>query len=302
LTASRRAVLATLSALVLPALRGQPAAARRLRWKGGGSLRLRLEAVDVEDVFAVLHHHTGAAFVVSDVLPGPVSVDLDQVSLEQALEALASFGIAITARGAVRMVQREAAPAPGEGVPDGGGEPVSLWSKRWPIERLAGLLGELEGRPVLVPSGELGRVSVFAADVPRAALFEAVFAMAGLSQRIEQGSVVLQWRIAGAGSGQRPLPRWRGDPPTPRHLAATPLNALRLVGLSRASGEWIAWAYAPDRAVCWPLVAGVRLQDGEITRVASDHLLFEGVRAGSVLDEPTRYRARLALPGVPAGR
>jgi hypothetical protein len=268
----------------------------RVEQRGSGPLWLLLEDVDIEDIFAVLHRETGEAFVVSGGVAGRASLSLEGVSLEQALEALESFGVEVFDRGGVYVVSTpEAAP-----VADlaRGGELLSLSLKRWSTEALASLLGESLGLPVDVPAGPLGRVTAFAEEVPRETLFGALFATAGLRYRTEADRVVLERPGDGPPEASRRLEG--ASPPSARPLSESSLEGLRLVGLShRRGGEWSGWLYTTDRAICWGVRAGQQLRDGEIARVNRGGVLLEGTR-GSFSGGPRRFRARLWL--LPTGR
>jgi len=63
---------------------------------GQGPLSIRLRDVDTSDVFFVLHRLTGQGFLVDGDVTGRVSVELNRVTLEEALAALAKGAVFVS--------------------------------------------------------------------------------------------------------------------------------------------------------------------------------------------------------------
>jgi hypothetical protein len=309
---SRLAGLVSLLLIAMPVpdrLSSEPAGTEedslgRVTRQGNGPLSVRLEGVDVEDVFAVLARETSGpsfndasvrGFVVAGSVRGRVSIDFDRVTLGQAIDALRSVGIEISPPGAVRIVRADDVAAAVESKRAvGSGEPISLWFKRQPVEELAALLGEYEGQDVYATQSRLGWASVFAYDVPSDALFGAVFASAGLAYRVEGDRIILDRPGTAVRRHQRRLPAWRQpEPKTP--LSGLGVAEIELVGRSRSEGEWTAWAYTAGRGLCYAIHAGRMLSDAQVKRVEAEHVLLE-MRPSPGSGKPERLPLRLPFP------
>ena len=151
---------------------------------GQGPLSLRLRDVDLTDVFFVLHWLTRQGFLVDGDVTGRVSVELNRVTLEEALAALAKgAGLRVSEPSLVRRVSlargtlppseskrgaKGKAPATGPSpAPLPAGPPATFLLKRADVRDILAAMTDADpSLAALGPQGFLGRVSVWAKDVP----------------------------------------------------------------------------------------------------------------------------------------
>lgn len=210
---------------------------------GAGPLTLRLRDVDAADAFGALHAITGQAFVVDEAVAGRLSVEFNRVTLDEALAALAKLGLAISPPAAVRRVavgRSVAAPAPFAG----NGATGSFALKRASVSDLLAVMTDADASLAsLGPEGALGRVSVFARDVPLGELRHAVLESAGLHETLEDDRRLLARE--GEAPGSTPVAASGAVArlqPAPQDLA---LGEIAIAGLGNAGGASLAFAYSP---------------------------------------------------------
>jgi len=125
----------------------------------------------------------------------------------------------------------------------------------------------------LGPPGFLGRVSLWARDVPVLDLRAAVLEAVGLSERIEEGRRVLERKTV----AQETLAPVAGTTPE-RRLVLGPQDLavmeFELAGVASAGDRWIAFAYSPT-GVLNAYRPGDRLADGIIKSVESTDVVIE---------------------------
>ena len=238
-----------------------------------GALSLRLRDVDFPDVFQVLHLVSGQAFVVDGDVSGRVSLDFTRVTLEEALAALEKAGIDASDAAPVRRVAQARAPARTPAA--AGGTPRATFAlKRAEVRDLLAVMTDMDpSLAALGPQGFLGRVSLWAKDLPVGDVRTAVLDAAGLSERTEEGRRILE-RGPGADDPVFPV---AGAPPE-RRLVLRPqdLSVLEfeLSGLAAAGDDWVALTYSPTGALN-AYRAGDRLADGVIRSVDSTDLVID---------------------------
>ena len=125
----------------------------------------------------------------------------------------------------------------------------------------------------LGPPGFLGRVSLWARDVPVLDLRAAVLEAVGLSERIEEGRRVLERKTV----AQETLAPVAGTTPE-RRLVLGPQDLavmeFELAGVASAGDNWMAFAYSPT-GVLNAYRPGDRLADGIIKSVESTDVVIE---------------------------
>ena len=240
---------------------------------GQGPLTLRLRDVDFADVFRVVHLITGTGFLVDGDVTGRVSLDLNKVTLVEALASLEKSGVDIQDSGTVRRVSAVRLPAARAAA--AGGTPTASFSlKRTEVREILAVMTDMDpGLAALGPPGFLGRVSLWAKDVPvldlRASLLEA----AGLVERIEEGRRLLS-RTAGAEEVLQPV----AGSATERRLVLVPqelaLLEFELAGVASSGDGWIAFAYSPTGALD-AYKAGDSLADAIVKSVDSTDAVLE---------------------------
>jgi hypothetical protein len=240
---------------------------------GQGLLTVRLREVDLADVFRVLHLLTGQGFIVDGDVVGRTTVDLTKLTLDEVLLSLEKSGLDVQDAGPVRRVSSTRA-APGRAPAGAGGAATSFALKRAEVREILAVMTDMDPNlAALGPEGFLGRVSLWAKDVPlldlRAALLDAV----GLTERLEDGRRMVE---KAPGSDDRMIPV-TGTPPD-RRLILQPQDLavleLELSGVASAGTTWLALAYAPTGALNAYRV-GDRLADGVIKSIDSTDIVVE---------------------------
>jgi Tfp pilus assembly protein PilO len=256
-----------------------------------GGLNVRLRDVDLADAFQALHFVSGQGFVVDGDVQGRITIDLAGADLERALSLLAKAGVRVSPPGPLRRVSRAeqqgARPAVRAGA---GSRHVSVQFKRAAVREVLTLLDEAAAPPVepvegqdaapaaaaaasahvtWAPPGDLGRISIWARDVPGEALRAMVLDSAGLTETVEEDRRV----VRGAGASDTPSPVTTGPPERRLFVEPSGLAALELslAGVALASDGWVAFAYAPSGAL-FRYKRGDRLGDATVSAVESTDL------------------------------
>ena len=239
-----------------------------------GPLSLRFREVDLADAFHIVHVLTAQAFIVDGDVTGRVSLDLSNLTLEEVLAAFRKSGLDVSEPGPMRRVS-VARGAP-RSAPSTGGTPTASFSlKRAEVREILAVMTDIDPTlAALGPQGSLGRVSLWAKDLPLADLRAAVIDAVGLTERFEEGRRILE-RTPGSADALVPV---AGTPPPDRRLALRPedLAALEfeLAALATAGSGWIACSYSPTGALN-AYRAGDRLADGIIKSVESTDVVLE---------------------------
>jgi hypothetical protein len=241
---------------------------------GHGLLSLRLREVDLADAFRILHLLTAQAFIVDGDVTGRVSMDLSGLSLEEVLAAFRKSGIDVSEPGTVRRVSMGRGAASRVSGP--GGTPTASFAvKRAEVREILAVMTDIDPTlAALGPQGSLGRVSLWAKDLPVADLRAAVIDAVGLGERFEEGRRILE-RAPGSADALVPV---AGTPPPERRLALRPEDLavleFELVALATAGSGWIACSYSPTGALN-AYRGGDRLADGVVKSVESTDVVLE---------------------------
>ncbi len=242
--------------------------------QGTGPLSVRLRDVDLADVFFVLHRLTGEAFVVDGEVTGRASLDFSRISVQEALDALQKAAGLRISSGPLRRVTLDRRPPTAPSPSLGGAPNVSFALKHAETRDVLAVMSEADpSLAALGPPGFVGRLSVWARDVPLAEVRAAVLALAGLGERVEDGRRVLQR----AGVDEAPVP-----------VAASGANERRLVlnahelavlefeaaGVGDGGSGFMAFAYSPVGTLL-AYKAGDPLADGKVMDVRSTDVLLE---------------------------
>lgn len=240
---------------------------------GKGPLTLRLRDVDYADVFRVIHLLTGQGFLVDGDVTGRVSLELNKVTLDELLTALEKTGLDVQDSGIVRRVSltrvpvRKSTSAPGEPT-------ASFALKRAEVREILAVMTDIDpSLAALGPPGFLGRVSLWAKDVPLSALRAAVLESAGLTERIEEGRRMLE-RKPGAEEALQPV---AGTAPEQRLVLGPQELALlefELAGVAASGENWLAVAYSPTGALN-AYRPGDRLADARVKSINSTDASLE---------------------------
>ena len=239
---------------------------------GKGPLTLRLRDVDFADVFRVLHLLTAQGFLVDGDVTGRVSLDLSRLGIDEALLAIEKSGVDVADSGRVRRVSSSRVAS--HETPSGGAPTASFALKRVEVRELLAVMTDMEpGLAALGPAGSLGRVSLWARDVPVLDLRAAVLEGVGLHERIEEGRRILE-RKPGSEEALAPV---AGTSPE-RRLALGPedlaVMEFELAGLASGGNGWIAFVYSPTGTLN-AYRPGDRLADGIVKSVESTDVVIE---------------------------
>ena len=248
-----------------------------------GELDVRLRDVDVVDVFRVLHELTPASFVVDDDAEGRLNVDFERATLEQALEAMAGTGLAISEGPLRRVSRRGAAPSPSRAIP-GSGEPVSLSFKDGDLIDVLRLFADISEREVWTAPVLDAGVNIFCRDLPWDQVLSSIAATAGMVTVIEKERMFVgppalaraPWTSAVALAGGKvtsprtSVPSWLAL----RGLVKLGAEDLKVAGLVRSEGRWSAYAYGPGRTF-WSLAPGTELYDARVESIGPTGAAFK---------------------------
>jgi hypothetical protein len=255
---------------------------------GKGSISLRLRDVDWADVFLALHLVTSQGFLVDGDVSGRVSLDFTNVTLDEALQAIEKSGLRVSEPGPVRRVAlpRETPPHTVKG--NGGTPTASFTLKRTEAREILAVMTDIDpSLASLGPPGSLGRLSVYARDVPLVDLRDAILDAVELKERLEEGRRILE---PPGGSDQAVTPVARV--PRERRLSLRPQDLavleFELAGLATSGNGWIALAYSPIGTLN-AYRPGDRLSDGSVVSV-------ESTDVGLATDEGPIHAPLPALP------
>jgi hypothetical protein len=238
---------------------------------GNGPLTLFARDLDVLDVVLILHRMAGKFVVVDEGVSGRVSVDFVGVTLEQALAALNPFGVSASPPALVRHVSFGTPPLDLT-LPSGKEAPVSFWFKRGAFVDVLRLLEDFTGDRILIPTGPLPRISVYAQDLPFDTVYGAVLRSAGLSLRREPGLIFVE--RTGHPSQYAALPPQAGRP-LRFDFGEVSGDQMEHRALSlTAGGAWTAWMVTPQ-GFLHDFKEGTRLFDGVVRSVGEKGALIE---------------------------
>ena len=277
------------------------------------ALTLHLREIDLVHAFFVLKDLTSESFIIDAGVQGRFSVDLENVTPEEALAAMSSAGVAV-GPGPLHRISRAGSP-PAETAPSQASAPGEKTDM--PLETISVLLENVElanivcalGRStnvesvhvrscdrgagimsrernpefkVLVPSGLRGRVTVFSNHLPLDQVLDGLLAPLGLVFVLDEDGLFV-------GTGPEASVRSQTDAveacempsepgptaPLSRNLQDLAAADLELVGLARkGDGDaWKAYAYAPGRSLL-SLETGQKLRDARVAGVGPTGVTF----------------------------
>jgi hypothetical protein len=248
-----------------------------------GALSLRLRDVDATDVLYVLHLLTGRAFLVDEDVRGRLAVETSGLPLEATLQVLAKAGFSSSNGGLLRRVARGTTSPPAPDAPAVEGPRATFALKRARVRDLIEVFNEADpSLDLSAGTRSLGRVSVFASDLPVPLLLAGVKESAHLEEQGDGGRRVLSGR-PGA-----PLESGDAEDPLPLQPDEVMTSEFRLAGVASAGGEWTAFAYAPNGTL-HAFRRGDRLADGRIAEIESTDVVIQ-TDEGAI---------RIGLPDLP---
>ena len=251
-------------------VKGRPATPKN---PGSGPLTLRLQDVDLADVFYVLSVLGLGGYVVDETVSGRVDLELTRATLDEALAAIRkAANVELNDVGPLRRVSLTRA-TPSRAVP-AGGMLASFSLKRAEVRDLLAAMADVD--PALAslgPSGFLGRVSVWTKDAPLAALRVAVLDAAQLDERIEDERRIVERR---SGASETATPVARSGAPSRLTLRRDELTVreFELAGIASSGSRRFAFAYSPGGEL-FAYAPGDRLFDGVVRAVETGEVALD---------------------------
>jgi hypothetical protein len=238
---------------------------------GGGDLTLALDAVQLRDLFRVLHELTGESFLVRDDVDGTVTFDAHDVTSDALLKQM-PVDISSGRLHVVRPLKSAALHADKQSY---AGEPISIELDDADVNDVFCMFGRITSLKFAVPP-TTRRVSAYVKELPWDEVVAALMSSFGWTYRIDGARVVVGEGETRDACTSLPAAKqwWR--------IEASQLTAddLRIAALGRDSkGEWKAFAYPPGaKQKLVALTRGIRFADGKVSDVKGDGVTF--VRGG----------------------
>jgi hypothetical protein len=258
-----------------------------LKLSGTGPLSLDGPELDLHDLVLILHRQAGQYVIVNDAVGGRLDVSLSGVTLEQALAALAPFGVSASPPAPIRVVTG----APAATLPSaprfGTEPPLSLHLSRAKASAVLHLAQDISDDRVLVPSGPLPRVSGFVEERPWDEVIAATAAAVGLRMRREAGFILFEGddrkalEAADPGDDLR-----RGAYGT---LADLPCDRVELAAIGSQDGVYTAWVEGAGGSLV-PMRKADRCWDGQVTAIDAERLELETQVSDPLSPVKTRQR------------
>lgn len=247
-----------------PVLTVRPAGA------ASGGITLRAVDADLADVADMLEALARTPIVVAGDVVGRISVDFNDLSLEEALKALPVSAVAM---GGAWLLTSPSSPSPSP-AEAGDDDPASRFSFRAKRARGEDVLAALaEAEPSFAALGPpiLGKVSVFAHDASAAAVRRAVLMALELDESRDENSRILKLR----GSRAEPVPIVAGSLGSIVFRASDlTIDELLLAGVGKSGDELLAFAYSPLGEIV-TLRRGDALADGVVAALDTSGVLVD---------------------------
>jgi hypothetical protein len=253
----------------------QPSAAPiAVKAQGSGPLTLRARNIDVSSAFYLLNELSPAdGFVVESDVAGRVDLDLEKVTIGQALEAIRSAaGLGLAGSGSLHRVCRKSCKPASKPDQKYEGAPVSVLVSDADVLDIFRIFGEVSG--LTFHARELpGTITIYAREVEWDRLIDTVFAAIGRTYSIGDKNVV---RID---SGDVPLEKLAGTPwrRTLRQNDFTKIAAEDLRVVAMAPGR--AWVRVPGAAKqMLEIKADTSLVDGRVKAIGEGEVVLSDGR------------------------
>lgn len=239
----------------------EPAAGRIVvRGSKAGGLTMHLRAIDLADLFFVLHDQTGASFIVDPDVKGSVDVEVENATLDDVLAAIRDVTIGA---GPLRRISRANPQAPQS--KDYSGEPVSIILAEADLRDILCLYETITGLKFLASPSLSVRANVFVRERPWDEILDVLFAGARVRYRIDGDRVLVGENATVSTCESRP----RSFTNSRLELAALGADDLIIAGVAGAK----AYAYGPWRRVV-VLEKDTRLFDGVVESVERTGVRF----------------------------
>ena len=239
-----------------------------------GSLSVHARDLDAADVFNIIHDASRLGLLVDGAVSGRYSLEMNRVSVDEALSSLRKVGLNVSESGRIRRVSLARTGGPPALEATGG--PSSDFSvKRSDARDLLAVMAEMDpSLAALGPPGPLGRVSLWAVNQPlfdlRGSLLDAV----GLSERSSDDGHRILFRKGDPAGQAVPVAGTSSEPRLVLRPQDLTLLEFELSALSTDGARWTAWAYSPTGHL-FAYRSGDRLADCVVKNVDAEEVVLE---------------------------
>jgi hypothetical protein len=253
--------------------------------RGSGPLTIHLRNADVSTLFLALNDLSPAdGFILEPDVTGRLNVDLDDVTVDEALAALRAAGVAFATSGPLHRICRTACGEPTVKPREHNGEPLALSVAEVGIIDLLHPFEEVSGLEVHAPRDLKGNVAVYVAKAPWDAIFDGLLSAFDRTYTIDRTRIYIGDRaaalpldqLASVISSSRSLVE-----SDPKKIAAADF---RLAGIAGTNGTWKAYGRVlGSPKLVFAANPGASLLDASIDSVAADRVTLRTTGGGEVV-------------------
>ena len=246
--------------------------------RGSGPLTIHLRSADVSTLFLALNDLSpGDGFIVGPDVSGRVNVDLDDVTVSDALDALRAAGVAFATPGPLHRVCKSACgepPVKPTVKPQKHtGEPLALSITEADILDILRAFEQVSGLQVHAPRDLKGNVSVYVTAAPWDATFDGLLSAFHRTYTVDGTRVFIGERAAAL-----PLEKLVSITLSPRSLVEHDPKKIaaadfRLAGIAGTNGTWKAFGrILGSPKLVFVATPGTSLLDASVAAVAADRV------------------------------
>jgi len=242
--------------------------------KGSGNLTLHLRNAGVADFFLALNAISPQeAFIIEPDVKGRVSVDLENVTPEEALAAVKKSGAAFIGPGPLHRVCRAACGPPTATSKSYDGEPITMTLRDADVIDILRTFAEITGLTISVPRTLNGRIGIMANDMPWDRIFHGIASAFHQTYRIDGQHVIFGTGAAISldEAAKTHAAAYRRPWAEIRDVEKVGSDDIHLAALAANGDHWTAYFYAPGSSrTILPLVFGQKLFDATVTAVSTN--------------------------------
>jgi hypothetical protein len=253
---------------------GPPTAATTVAKRGSGPLTVHLRNIDVSTLFLALNDLSPAdGFILAPDVAGRLNVELDEVTVDEALAALRAAGVAFATPGPLHRICRTACAEPAAQSRKHEGEPLGLSLSGAGIVDILRAFQEVSGLALHAPRDLQGNVTVYVTEGPWDAVFEGVLAVFGRTYTVDGNRVYIGERAAAL-----PLDQLVSTTQSPRSLVERDPKKIaaadfRLAGIGGTNGTWRAYGRVlGSPKLVFVATPGASLLDASVATVAAERV------------------------------
>jgi hypothetical protein len=255
--------------------------------RGSGPLTIHLRNADVSALFVVLNDLSPAdGFILAPDVAGRVNVELDGVTVDEALAALHAAGVAFATPGPLHRICRIACAEPGvKPSRKYEGEPLALALANADILDILRVLQAVSGLELYAPPGLHGNVTAYVTEAPWDAVFETLLAAFGRTYALDGNRVYIGDRTAAVPLDKLVVP----TTPSPRSLLERDPQKIaaadfRLAGVAETNGTWRAYGRVlGSPKLVFVAAPGAQLLDASVATVAAGRVTLRTTAGSDVV-------------------